>query len=170
MDNWYESYKKCTWYKILFGKNLSGLKSDILEHVRDSSKEKRNREYIIENFLYAAEAMRNFPGETVDFTQLNHTASSLLLLESTRENVYRTLDWINKQILKNDHDPKGVQATEIITIAMLYFLILDAEIYTLKSRKQKKHSLIKELHQRLDERNWCVGERNMKSLDIEIKK
>ncbi|MBI5594247.1 MAG: hypothetical protein HY881_27675 [Deltaproteobacteria bacterium] len=140
------------------------MQDDVLEHIRDKQKEKQNREYVIQNLFYAAKAMQSFPGETSDFTQLHHTASSLLLLESSRERVYATLDWIEEKILKSNNNSKGIQATEVVTIAMLYYLILDAENMCDSDKEQL--GLIEDLHRRLDQRNWCIGVDNMKALNI----
>ena len=154
---WYDQHSSTLWYEILFSKQKLGLEIDFLKHRRE--KGKSYKDYVNERLLSAAKAMRSIPGEMIAISQLLHTASSVVLLESERNRVDATLDFI-----KNKQSFKGIDPTVVMTSAALFFLIRNAE--HMYANQDENMESIKHLHTRLDQMNWLLGTVGMKQLDI----
>ena len=154
---WYHQCKTTLWYNILFNSEWLGWDINLLEHTRESGKP--YRKYVNERLLAAADAMKAIPGEMIAFTQLLHTASSVVLLESKRERLDATLELIKKQSAFYGIDP-----TTILTSVTLYFLIHDAE--NNYSNNQNELKAIKHLHNRLDQVKWLISEEALKALNM----
>ena len=158
IDHWNEKYNKTLWFKVLFDEEMLGLKTDFLKYKREGGKS--YRENINEGLLCAADAMKKtIPGEMVAISQLLHTASSVILLESERKRVDTTLNFLRSKGPFNEIDP-----TVVMTSVALYYLILNAE-HNYANQKENLEA-IKHLHTRLDQMNWFVGTDGMKDLGI----
>ena len=153
---WYDQYEHTLWFQILFDHKRLGLEKDFLEHKREG---KSYREYVNERLLSAATSMQSIPGELIALTQLLHTASSVVLLESKRDRVDNTLDFI-----KNEDPLKKMDPTVVVTSVALYFLVRSVEYVYAKEKNNIE--MIKHMHNRLDQLNWLVGTDGMKKLNM----
>ena len=153
---WHDEYSSTLWFQILFDQKMLGLDKDFLEHEREG---KPYREYVTERLLSAATSMQSTPGELIALTQLLHTASSVVLLESKRDRVDSTLDSI-KSILPF----KKMDSTIIVTSVALYFLVRSVEHIYANDKINMK--LMKHMHNRLDQINWLIGTAGMDELNL----
>jgi len=153
---WHDQYNRTLWFQILFDHKRLGLEKDFLEHKREG---KVYREYVTERLLSAAISMQSTPGELIALTQLLHTASCIVLLESKRDSVDATLNFIKSKDPFTKMDP-----TVVVTSVALYFLVRSVEhVYANDENNIKK---IKHMHNRLDQLNWLVGIDGMNKLNL----
>jgi hypothetical protein len=158
MKEWHVKYKNCLWFTFLFSEDQLGWKEDFLEENRGS--EKKYGEHINESILSAAKSMQSTsPGEQIAISQLLHTASSVVLLESHRRQVDSTLKYIQETDPFREMDPSIV-----LTSTALYYLTLSAEDRYKGDDENKK--MIERVHSRLDQINWFLSNEGMQKLGI----
>jgi len=158
MKKWYESSRKDLWFLILFNNDKLKWREDFLEEKRVNKKP--YQEHINESLLSAAKSMQSAsPGELVAISQLLHTASSVVLLESERKQVDATLNFIQDI----DHFHK-IDPSVVLTSIALYYLIRSVEdIY---KEDNNKREMVEHIHTRLDQMNWFIGSDGMRVLGI----
>ena len=95
--------------------------------------------------------------ELFGFNQCLHLANSIVLLGIDGEQRIQNAT----NMIKNNIDLKMHDATTIITIATLYYLVIRMD------KKMKDREVIKNIRSRFDKSNWFVGTDLMNFLGIE---
>lgn len=160
-----------TYNEILF--QQLEIAPDFLKHVADEEPgtgKKTNRDIINKRLSEAAKAMKGPEGEMFGIQLFLHTATSVVLLQTTEPaKLERTLTEINADPCFEEIDP-----SVIVTSAALYYLIdeydrditakqIEGDSQESKERRQEL-KLIQHARKRFNEMNWMMNDNAMQCL------